>query len=111
VSIISQSGGVVIDGIRLLTFENIGFNKSISIGNKLNLNECDYLSYFMSDPETQMIGMYLENFTDGRRLMALAQQTDKPIVILKPINPRPVTRLHSSIQPPWPEMTRPLTPP
>jgi len=30
-----------------------------------------------------MIGMYLENFTDGRRLMALAQQTDKPIVILK----------------------------
>jgi len=76
-------GGVVIDGIRLLTFENIGFNKSISIGNKLNLNECDYLSYFMSDPETQMIGMYLENFTDGRRLMALAQQTDKPIVILK----------------------------
>jgi acetyltransferase len=83
VSIISQSGGVVIDGIRLLTFENIGFNKSISIGNKLNLNECDYLSYFMSDPETQMIGMYLENFTDGRRLMALAQQTDKPIVILK----------------------------
>ena len=83
VSIISQSGGVVIDGIRLLTFENIGFNKSISIGNKLNLNECDYLSYFMSDPETRMIGMYLENFTDGRRLMALAQQTDKPIVILK----------------------------
>ena len=83
VSIISQSGGVVIDGMRLLTFENIGFNKSISIGNKLNLNECDYLSYFMSDPETRMIGMYLENFTDGRRLMALAQQTDKPIVILK----------------------------
>jgi acyl-CoA synthetase (NDP forming) len=83
VSIISQSGGFVIDAIRILTLENIGFNKAISIGNKLNLNECDYLSYFMSDPETQIIGMYLENLTDGRRLMELAQQADKPVVILK----------------------------
>jgi len=83
VSIISQSGGFVIDAMRILTLENIGFNKAISIGNKLNLNECDYLSYFMSDPETRMIGMYLENFTDGRRLMDLAQRTDKPVVVLK----------------------------
>ena len=83
VSIISQSGGFVIDAIRILTLENIGFNKAISIGNKLNLNECDYLSYFMSDPETRMIGMYLENFTDGRRLMELAQRIDKPVVVLK----------------------------
>ena len=83
VSVISQSGGFVIDAIRILTLENIGFNKAISIGNKLNLNECDYLSYFMSDPETRIIGMYLENLTDGRRLMELARQTDKPVVILK----------------------------
>jgi acetate---CoA ligase (ADP-forming) len=83
VSIISQSGGIVIDAMRLLTFENIGFNKSISIGNKLNLNECDYLSYFITDPETRMIGIHLEHFTDGRRLMELALQTDKPVVVLK----------------------------
>ena len=83
VSLISQSGGIVIDGIRLLTFENIGFNKAVSIGNKLNLNECDYLEFFISDPETHSIGIYLENFTDGRRLMDLARQTEKPIIILK----------------------------
>jgi succinyl-CoA synthetase alpha subunit len=37
VSLISQSGGMVVDGLRLLTFENIGVNKAVSIGNKLNL--------------------------------------------------------------------------
>lgn len=83
VSLISQSGGMIIDGLRMLTFENIGVNKAVSIGNKLNLNECDYLEYLISDRETQSIGIYLENFTDGRRLMDLARQTEKPIVVLK----------------------------
>ena len=83
VSLISQSGGMVVDGLRLLTFENIGVNKAVSIGNKLNLNECDYLEYLISDKETRVIGIYLENFADGRRLMDLARKTEKPIVVLK----------------------------
>jgi acyl-CoA synthetase (NDP forming) len=83
VSIISQSGGLVIDIIRLLILENIGFNKALSIGNKLDLNECDYLEFLISDPETRSIGIYLENFSNGRRLMALARQTQKPVVVLK----------------------------
>jgi acetate---CoA ligase (ADP-forming) len=83
VSIISQSGGLIMDAARLLAFENIGVNKMLSIGNKLNLNECDYLEFLISDPETSSIGMYLENITDGRRLMDLARKTDKPVIILK----------------------------
>jgi len=83
VSLISQSGGVMVDSIRLLTLENVNLNKAISIGNKLNLNECDYLEFLITDPQTRSIGIYLEDFADGRRLMDLAQQTKKPIVILK----------------------------
>ncbi|MFH1079303.1 MAG: acetate--CoA ligase family protein [Pseudomonadota bacterium] len=83
VSIIAQSGGMIVDIMRLLILENIGFNKALSIGNKLDLNECDYLELLISDPETRCIAVYLENFSDGRRLMSLAQQTDKPIVVLK----------------------------
>jgi len=83
VSIVSQSGGLIIDIMRLLILENIGFNKALSIGNKLDLNECDYLEFLISDPETRSIVIYLENFSDGRRLMALARQTQKPVVVLK----------------------------
>jgi len=83
VSIISQSGGFVIDGLQLLTFEHIGLNKAVSIGNKLDLNECDYLEFLIADPGTSSIGIYLENFSDGRRLMDLARRTEKPIIILK----------------------------
>jgi acetyltransferase len=82
-SIAAQSGGIVVEALRLLALENIGFNKLISMGNKLDLNENDYLEYLVSDPATKVIGLYLENVTDGRRLMDLAARTDKPVVVLK----------------------------
>jgi acyl-CoA synthetase (NDP forming) len=89
-SIAAQSGGIVIEALRLLTVENIGFNKLISMGNKLDLNENDFLEYLISDPGTGIIGMYLENVSDGRRLMDVAAGTDKPIVVLK-ANTNPIS--------------------
>ena len=83
VSIASQSGGVIWDALHLFSWEDIGFNKLISMGNKLDLNENDYLEYLSSDPGTSTIALYLENITDGRRLMSLARETDKPVIVLK----------------------------
>ncbi len=83
VSLISQSGGIVFGGMKLFSCENIGVNKLISMGNKLDLNENDYLEYLIQDPGTRIIGLYLESISDGRRLMRLAAATDKPIVVIK----------------------------
>ncbi len=83
VSIISQSGGVGLSYVNLLHSEAIGLNKFASIGNKLNVDECDILEYFIQDEGTRIICMYLESISDGRRLMDLAAATDKPILIHK----------------------------
>ncbi len=83
VSIVSQSGGVGLDYLNLLASENLGLSKFISIGNKLNVNECDVLEYLVRDPETRIICMYLEGLSDGRRLMSIARTTDKPILLHK----------------------------
>ncbi|MBA4417905.1 MAG: hypothetical protein C0392_08350 [Syntrophus sp. (in: bacteria)] len=83
VSIISQSGGLVHDIMVLCNIENVGMNKMISIGNKLVCDENDVLEYLISDPATDIIGLYLENIRDGRRFMTLAASTGKPIVLLK----------------------------
>ncbi len=82
-SFIGQSGGVFYDTCMLCSVERIGLDKLASIGNKLNLNENDFLEYLIADPGTKTIGMYLESFSDGRRLMELADGTDKPIVLIK----------------------------
>ncbi len=83
VSLISQSGGIFYDTCMYCSCENIGLNKLISIGNKLMVNENEVLEYLTADPKTGIIGLYLENFVDGRRFMDIAAQTIKPIVLIK----------------------------
>lgn len=83
VSIISQSGGIIINCIKLLAAENIGIGKIISIGNKLDLTENDFLDFLISDQDTKIIALYLESISDGRTLMTLAARTAKPIIVLK----------------------------
>jgi acetyltransferase len=82
-SLISQSGGVFYDTCMLCSVENVGLRKLVSIGNKLMTNENDILEYILGDGGTGVVGLYLENFSDGRRFMNLAASSDKPIVVLK----------------------------
>ncbi|RJQ59905.1 MAG: CoA-binding protein [Desulfobacteraceae bacterium] len=83
ISFISQSGGLVNEMLKLLSSENIGFNKLISIGNKLNLTENEVLEYLLQDPKTSVIGLYLESIFDGNRLIRLAEASEKPVIALK----------------------------
>ncbi len=82
-SIISQSGGIMHDIMTLCAAEGVGINKLVSVGNKLMTDENDFLEYFISDPSTGMIGIYLETIVHGHRLMELAASTEKPIIVLK----------------------------
>jgi acyl-CoA synthetase (NDP forming) len=83
ISLICQSGGILHDVLLLLSCDNLGVNKLISAGNKLMLDENDFLEYLISDPATSTIGLYLEDIRNGRRLTHLAASTGKPIIVLK----------------------------
>ena len=83
ISLVSQSGGIITTSLRLFSCENIGLNKLISMGNKLNIDENDYLEFLISDPGTKTIGIYLESISNGRRLMNLVGSTEKPVIVLK----------------------------
>jgi len=83
ISVLSQSGGVMISILNALTSEGLGVAKLVSMGNKLDVDENDLLEYLIDDPDTQAICMYLEGISDGRRLMDLARRADKPILVHK----------------------------
>jgi acetate---CoA ligase (ADP-forming) len=63
----------------------LGFNTVVSSGNQADLSIADYLEYFGSDPETKVIGAYVEGFKDGPRFLNAARQAarQKPVVIWK----------------------------
>jgi acetyltransferase len=83
VSVLAQSGGVSMAYFNLLTSANVGIAKIVSMGNKLDLNEIDYLKYLIGDPQTEIIGLYLESLERGRELMEIARSTSKPIILHK----------------------------
>lgn len=83
VSMITQSGGVGMSVLNLMANEGAGLNKFVSVGNLVNINAEDMLEYLISDEETGLIFVYLESIQHGRRLMQVARQSPKPILIFK----------------------------
>ncbi len=83
VSILSQSGGVGLSFLNFLADEGIGINKFVSMGNKLNVDENDLLSFLIHDSGTKTILIYLEGFTDGSRFVEIASSSEKPILVYK----------------------------
>jgi len=82
ISYIIQSGGVAVLVMESLYYDLVGVNKVVSIGNKCDVDEADLIDYFQTD-ETEVIGMYLENVANGRKLMEAARKSRKPILIYK----------------------------
>jgi len=84
ISVISQSGGVGMHVISWMTKEGLGLNKFLSLGNKLNVKENEALTYFLEDPGTEFIYIYLEGLEDGRGLLEVARHATKPIFLQMP---------------------------
>ena len=81
----SQSGAMGIAIMDWAIGNDVGFSKFISLGNKADLSEIDFIEYFMDDPETSIILGYIEDVVDGKRFMDVAQKSTKvkPIILLK----------------------------
>jgi acyl-CoA synthetase (NDP forming) len=92
VSIVGQSG-LFVTGFVEWFFDTTGHGQPFgvsniaSIGNKLDVNECDLLEYYLHDAGTHAIGMYLEDIRDGNRFISLLKENRerlrKPVVVLK----------------------------
>lgn len=83
VALLAQSGGVVLTCTDMLAAGGLGVSTTVSVGNKLDLKEADYVRAFLSDEATQMIILYLESVDDGRSLLELARTAEKPILVYK----------------------------
>ena len=85
VAFFSQSGTM---GISMLESADLfGLSKMISYGNRSDVDEADMIWYAASDPQTKVIGLYVEGFGDGRKFIKTAKRVmkekKKPIVIWK----------------------------
>ena len=85
VAFLSQSGTV---GIAFMeSADTFGMSKMISYGNRSDVDEADMIWYLSEDPQTRVVGLYVEGFGDGRKFMNTARKVikerRKPIVVFK----------------------------
>lgn len=85
VSIITQSGTLGAAFSCLAEKEDIGISMCVNLGNKIDLNELDFLHYFGEDDKTKVIALYIEGLSDGREFIKITSEITKkkPIVTLK----------------------------
>jgi acyl-CoA synthetase (NDP forming) len=84
VSVLSQSGGLTGDILQAGRRAGLRFAHLASIGNAIDVTAGELLDWLVDDPDTSIIGLYLEGLADGRRLADALCRADggKPVVLL-----------------------------
>lgn len=85
-AIISQSGALLSSFLDWSLKNNFGISHCISLGNKMDLSETEFLEYLKTDSKTEVIGVYLESFKNGQEFKKIVSEisTTKPVIVLKP---------------------------
>jgi acetyltransferase len=85
VAFASQSGALMTGILDWSLMEKIGFSKFVSLGNKAQLDEADFIEAFGRDPDTNFLLLYIESVVDGRKFMDVSRRIapHKPIYVVK----------------------------
>ena len=85
VGIISHSGSLANILGRIAPQRGIRFSKVVSLGNECDLTSADFLTYLGKDPDTLVIGIYLEGIKDGPFLLNALKKAsvEKPVILWK----------------------------
>jgi acyl-CoA synthetase (NDP forming) len=84
ISVISQSGTIAAQIFWHAKNMGVKISKSISVGNERNIDMVDFLEYFKNDPQTEVIGLYIEEIKRGKDFLKIAKEITpkKPIVAI-----------------------------
>ena len=85
IAFMSQSGALCTSILDISIAEDVGFSSFVSLGNKADLNETDFLRAWVDDPNVNVVLAYLEGISDGARFIEVAREftKKKPIVAIK----------------------------
>ena len=87
IAFMTQSGALAQAVLDWAAGQGIGFSRFVSIGNKADCNENDFVEAWGNDPHSKVILAYLEDIRDGAEFMARARRVARvqhtPIIAIK----------------------------
>jgi acetate---CoA ligase (ADP-forming) len=82
VGFVSQSGNIALETGLLLSDVGLGFSRLVSVGNQADLDVTEVVANLAAHDGTRAIGVYCEDFRDGRAFAETARTAGKPVVLL-----------------------------
>jgi acyl-CoA synthetase (NDP forming) len=82
IGFVSQSGNVLLEIGLLLEDYGLGFSRAVSIGNQADIDATELVAALGEHEATRVIGVYCEDFLDGRAFVESARTSGKPVVLL-----------------------------
>ncbi|MFI6734292.1 acetate--CoA ligase family protein [Nonomuraea sp. NPDC050451] len=82
VALISQSGGLAGEVIKVGERRGLAFSRVVTVGNSADVTPAELLRWLARDEETRAVGLYLEDPRDGRELFEALQAAELPVVLL-----------------------------
>ncbi|WGF90876.1 acetate--CoA ligase family protein [Marinivivus vitaminiproducens] len=86
ISLISQSGALMVSVFDRASADDIGFRHCVSLGNQADLEISDFLEFMAEDPGTKAVCLYVEGLKDGPRFVkaaAACREAGKPVLLVK----------------------------
>jgi acyl-CoA synthetase (NDP forming) len=85
IGLVTQSGH---NGRPIVQGSSVGiaFSRQVPCGNEVDLDVCDFIEYYATDPDTAVIAGYIEGFHSIEKLrsaLAACNAAGKPVVLLK----------------------------
>ena len=87
VTVLSQSGNLVLDLAGLLVERGLGISRFVSVGNQADVTVVDLMRASVDHDGTRAVAVYAEDVVDGRGFVAAARDlatAGKPVVLLSP---------------------------
>jgi acyl-CoA synthetase (NDP forming) len=82
IGLVSQSGNLALEVSLLAADVGLGVSRFASLGNQADLEAAELVAALGVHPETRLIGVYLEDFRDGRAFARAARAAAKPVLLL-----------------------------
>ena len=87
VTVLSQSGNLVLDLAQLLAERGLGVARFVSVGNQADVTVVELMQGLLDHAGTRAVAVYAEDVVDGRGFVAAARalaEAGKPVVLLSP---------------------------
>jgi acyl-CoA synthetase (NDP forming)/RimJ/RimL family protein N-acetyltransferase len=81
----SQSGALGIAVLDTATRRRLGVSSFVSAGNRADVSGNDLMQYWLDDPSTDAVGLYLESMGNPRKFSRVARRLamTKPVIVVK----------------------------